>query len=163
MIWRSVYFDAVKRRRIFAPPSASVSKTMPITGLSPAMKPEEKTRVFSKLWEQPRRHQARLIAAVKKHPNCCNSPWARGNLSRTSGDFAGACELMGKDLIVTLFSPPEEKGQSIEQLAGTSFSRARIIFSGGLHAFRSVPAPPQSFAPCNQSEVGRRAARRNFL
>jgi len=79
-----------------------------------AMKPEEK-REFFQLWDSRGDINA-LIAAVNKHPDWLQFTWRTVAKYRgTSGDFRGACELMEKFDSNVVF-PPEEKGQSIEQL-----------------------------------------------
>jgi tetratricopeptide (TPR) repeat protein len=79
-----------------------------------AMKPEEKRELFQ-LWDSRGDINA-LIAAVNKHPDWLQFTWRTVAKYRgTSGDFRGACELMEKFDSNVVF-PPEERGQSIEQL-----------------------------------------------
>jgi len=79
-----------------------------------AMKPEEKRELFQ-LWDSRGDIKA-LIAAVNKHPDWLQFTWRTAAKYRgTSGDFRGACELMEKFDSNVVF-PPEERGQSIEQL-----------------------------------------------
>jgi tetratricopeptide (TPR) repeat protein len=79
-----------------------------------AMKPEEKRELFQ-LWDS-RGDINVLIAAVNKHPDWLQFTWRTVAKHRgTSGDFRGACELMQKFDSNVVF-PPEERGQSIEQL-----------------------------------------------
>src|SRR5438270_5547692 len=79
-----------------------------------AMKPEEKRELFQ-LWDSRGDINA-LIAAVNKHPDWLQFTWRTVAKYRgTSGDFRGACELMEKFDSNVAF-PPEETGQSIEQL-----------------------------------------------
>jgi O-antigen ligase len=79
-----------------------------------AMKPEEK-REFFQLWDS-RGDINVLIAAVNKHPDWLQFTWRTVAKYRgSSGDFRGACELMQKFDSNVVF-PPEERGQSIEQL-----------------------------------------------
>ncbi len=79
-----------------------------------AMKPEEKRELFQ-LWDSRGDIKA-LIAAVNKHPDWLQFTWRTVAKYRgTSGDFRGACELMEKFDSNVAF-PPEETGQSIEQL-----------------------------------------------
>src|SRR5437899_10910632 len=91
-----------------------------------AMKPEEK-REFFQLWDS-RGDINTLIAAVNKHPDWVQFTWRTVFKYRgPSGDFRGACELMEKFDSNVVF-PPEEKGQSIEQLRERVF-RATNNFS----------------------------------
>ncbi len=79
-----------------------------------AMKPEEKRELFQ-LWDS-RGDINVLIAAVNKHPDWLQFTWRTVAKYRgSSGDFRGACELMQKFDSNVVF-PPEERGQSIEQL-----------------------------------------------
>jgi O-antigen ligase len=79
-----------------------------------AMKSEEKRELFQ-LWDSRGDIKA-LIAAVNKHPDWLQFTWrAVAKYRGTSGDFRGACELMQKFDSNAVF-PPEERGQSIEQL-----------------------------------------------
>ena len=79
-----------------------------------AMKPEEKRELFQ-LWDS-RGDINVLIAAVNKHPDWLQFTWRTVAKYRgSSGDFRGACELMQKFDSKVVF-PPEERGQSIEQL-----------------------------------------------
>ena len=79
-----------------------------------AMKPEEKRELFQ-LWDS-RGNINVLIAAVNKHPDWLQFTWRTVAKYRgSSGDFRGACELMQKFDSKVVF-PPEERGQSIEQL-----------------------------------------------
>jgi O-antigen ligase len=79
-----------------------------------AMKPEEK-REFFQLWDSRGDINA-LIAAVNKHPDWLQFTWRTvAKYRATSRDFRGACELMEKFDSNVVF-PPEETGQSIEQL-----------------------------------------------
>jgi len=79
-----------------------------------AMKPEEKRELFQ-LWDSRGDINA-LIAAVNKHPDWLQFTWRTVAKYRgSSGDFRGACELMEKFDANVAF-PPEETGQSIEQL-----------------------------------------------
>jgi O-antigen ligase len=79
-----------------------------------AMKPEDKRELFQ-LWDS-RGDLNALIAAVNKHPDWLQFTWRSVAKYRcTSGDFRGACELMEKFDSNVVF-PPEERGQSIEQL-----------------------------------------------
>ena len=79
-----------------------------------AMKPEEKRELFQ-LWDSRGDINA-LMAAVNKHPDWLQFTWRTVAKYRgTSGDFRGACELMEKFDSNVAF-PPEETGQSIEQL-----------------------------------------------
>jgi hypothetical protein len=72
-------------------------------------------REFFQLWDSRGDINA-LVAVVNKHPDWLQFTWRTvAKYRANTGDFRGACELMETFDSKVAF-PPEEKGQSIEQL-----------------------------------------------